>query len=218
MEVDQNEQNKITIDALQKDINTIKDSINRLNNAIINLDSQRLQNLTGQIQNGLETIAKQDILQNDTQEVKDAKSKSFINFRNAHRRMMGLNTVNYIYCKICRQVNAHYTNYCPFQRCTICLNLGHNWKRCTSRFRCQICGSNDHPTECCREDNAEEMRADKFRTCMLCGTKGHIAMNCDKTNAGYRPRTPYRRSRFNMKRNGFRGRGRFRGRRGRGRY
>jgi hypothetical protein len=203
------------------DLRTLKNQLDQANQTIANLqnqlnllNNQRNQSLENQIANGLERISKKDIKENDNaNDIKD-KQRDFINFRNVQRKIMGLNTLSYVTCRICKMVNAHYTNNCPKQICSYCLRQGHNWRSCVKRFRCQICGKTDHSSRTCMAEGAEDMRADSNRICMLCGTKGHIAKNCDKTNGGYRPRTAFKRRRFSVKR-GFSGRGRFRVRGGR---
>lgn len=220
MSMNQIEINTRNINTLNANIQNLTQNLNDLTNKVNQINLNFQQNVQAQIQNGLDTIAQQDIIGNERDDEARNKRKDFLRFRNIQRRISGLGTLNYVVCKICKQVNAHYTNYCPKQLCKICLGYGHSTKSCTERFKCQACGQTDHPTISCRTNEAIALRADRNRTCWRCGTKGHIAMNCEHANAGFRPRTTSRFRGYNrsQSRSRNRGRGGFKRGRGKGRY
>jgi hypothetical protein len=196
---------------LQNDVHNLTQMINGINIKLNQINNQVQQNVRAQISNGLDDIAKQDIKGNENQEEADNKRRDFVRFRNIQRRINGLSTLNYVVCKICRQVNAHYTNYCPKQLCKICLTYGHATKSCSEKFKCQACGETGHPTSSCKTNEAIALRAERNRVYWRCGIKGHIAMNCDKANAGFRPRSTGKYGKFNrsVSRGKNKGRGRF---------
>ena len=100
----------------------------------------------------------------------DAQEQKYIPRKN--------NGPNYIFCKICKKVNCHYTNKCPNLICKICLKSGHSTKNCPLLYSCQICGELSHPTEACNTEEAMLIRAQKYRKCLICGNRGHIAKYC----------------------------------------
>lgn len=211
--------NAQNITQLQNEVRNLSQMINRIDAKLNQINNQVQQNVRAQISNGLEQIALQDIKGNESQQDAENLRKDFVRFRNIQRRINGLSTLNYVVCKICRQVNAHYTNYCPKQLCKVCLTYGHATKSCSEKFKCQACGETGHPTICCKTDKATALRAERNRVCWRCGTKGHIALNCEKANAGFRPRSTGRYGRFKSTMRGkIRGRGNFTRGRGRKRF
>ena len=52
----------------------------------------------------------------------------FLCYKNIGWNLNGLTTLNYVFCPIYHDVNAHYTINCPYQTCRICLDKGHNWR------------------------------------------------------------------------------------------
>lgn len=207
----------------QNPLQQIQNVIDRLNQDLLAakreievLKQRRNENIQQQVANGLEYIGKFEVKAQDIN--KDDRKRQFLSYRNTIRRIHGLNTSNYVVCKICKEINSHYTNYCPKQLCSICLENGHNTRNCKLRFTCQICDSANHPTSSCTDINANEIRAKQFRTCLLCGAKGHIAKDCGTKGSGITRGYSYRRN-YNFRgRTIFRGyRGNMRGRRGFGR-
>jgi len=65
--------------------------------------------------------------------------------------MNGLKPVPYIVCKICKNVNSHFTDNCSRLICHYCLQSGHAERKCPSKMIYQICGQNSHPTTTCKE-------------------------------------------------------------------
>jgi len=218
--VNQVQANVNNYNLLRAEVQNLTQNINDLTNRVNQINLNIQQNVQNQIANGLDEIAQKDINGNETEEVANNKRRDFLRFRNIQRRINGLGTLSYVVCKICKLVNAHHTNYCPKQLCKICLTYGHATKTCTEKFKCQACGQTDHPTISCKSNEAVALRADKNRICWRCGTKGHIALNCEHGNAGFRPRSMRRIGGYfrNQSRGRFRGRGNFRRGRGRGRY
>jgi len=218
-----------------QNLNQNNQNSNRINLVNVQQITQALENLNKQVQDLTQQINSNQVIENGLEQISKFqvkpgednipnKQKQFLNYRNTIRRLHGLNTSNYVVCKICKQVNVHYTNYCPKLLCGICLENGHSTRNCKLRFTCQICNSSSHPTMSCKENNANEIRAMANRVCFLCKAKGHIAKDCgqkgsglirnrSQVNYGYGNRGAYRGNRF---RRGLRGtRGGSRGFRGR---
>lgn len=115
----------------------------------------------------------------------DENREKFLQYKNILRSMRGLKIVPYIYCKICKETNMHFTNNCPRLVCFTCLNNGHTSNNCPRKMICQICGELDHPTAACRSDQAVEIRMAMNKVCMLCKCKGHIARVWGKQGSGW---------------------------------
>jgi hypothetical protein len=203
----------------QQQIQQLQNVVQQLSNDLTQAtrELERLRQTTNNpleyVSNGLERMGKFDVKPGD-ENIRD-KKRAFLDYRNTIRRIHGLTTSNYVVCRICKEVNAHYTNYCPKQLCDICLEYGHNRRNCKLKFTCQVCDSTNHPTSSCKEEQANAIRAKQNRICMLCGAKGHIAKDCGTKGSGITKRyfTP-RRNIFRGRRGNFRSRGKRGGFRG----
>ena len=170
-----NKQNKI-IAQLQNNVENLTNQLQETNKQLQMLQNQQNSNVQGQDTKGQEKVENSQVNEGDNN--MEEKKKKFLNYINTIRRNHGLNTYNYVFCKICKEINSHYTKFCPNQICKICLKNGHSARNCKLRFTCQICREFGHTAKYCNSSKAIEIRASKYRTCLICGVRGHIAKNC----------------------------------------
>jgi hypothetical protein len=163
-----NNQNDNVIQVIQNKFNQIDAQIDAMPRTIVN---------TMRIMGDFEVSAEDNNIPD--------KKQLFLSYKNTLRAMNGLNSLPYIFCKVCKQVNMHFTQNCPRIICNYCLESGHMAKVCSKRMLCQICGELGHPTAGCTKENATTMRIMMNKTCMLCNCKGHIARDCGVKGSGY---------------------------------
>ena len=129
------------------------------------------------------------------------KKNNILQDTNTYRNMIGLPSLKFIWCKICRQVNQHFWWNCNRVLCSIC-NGNHFTKQCQLLKTCQYCGSSEHLSQLCDDDKGLMLKSMKHRTCTICKKKGHIAKECNTANFGqtiwkrrhrYRPKRRRRR-------------------------
>ena len=104
-----------------------------------------------------------------------------LNQVNNIRLQNGFRPLTQIWCKICRQANTHFYWNCPNRVCRIC-NGQHVTSQCPSKFACQWCGSLQHTSNLCNNQQGLILKASANRKCSKCNRFGHIARECHAVN------------------------------------
>ena len=87
---------------------------------------------------------------------------------NEARANVGLPPIQFVWCRICRQINKHFWWDCPNVRCKIC-NEDHPTFTCKIYYACQWCGSTQHTSWVCNNPNGRVLKASTRRRCYRCG-------------------------------------------------
>jgi hypothetical protein len=94
---------------------------------------------------------------------------------NEARSSLGLPKIHFIWCKICKTANKHLWFECTHLFCPLCSG-NHPILNCNLMQSCQWCGSTEHVSGLCRDQQKTKLHAQSFRRCFICGRLGHIAM------------------------------------------
>lgn len=74
-------------------------------------------------------------------------------------------------CKICHEVDTHYTRDCPENFCFRCKQRGH-WSKHCPHVKCYLCGEMGHKAKTCQKQ------------CDVCFKTGHKTKNCPHKDSG----------------------------------
>lgn len=144
---------------------------------------------------------------------------------NEERKKIGLRPFENVYCKICKKYNEHVPWLCPDYTCYICRAKGQHFaNNCPNKPRiCQWCKNDLNPknvpegktahTDFQNCPNRPTIIFTKRTRCILCKRFGHVALDCNFSNANTYYNFNFKRNNYaKYKRGGYkRGRGRFRG-------
>lgn len=179
------------------------------------------------INNNLGLGTNDDIIMADN--TKDNKLNKFkmadLKQINEERKRIGLRPFENVYCKICKKYNEHVPWLCPDYTCYICRDKGkHFANNCPKKPRiCQWCKNDLNPLnvpqgKIAHEDfqscpNRPTIIFTKRTKCILCKRFGHVAQDCNFSNANtYYNFNGFRRNNYTKYKRGYkRGRGKFRG-------
>ncbi|KAF3398724.1 hypothetical protein DPV78_006247 [Talaromyces pinophilus] len=74
-------------------------------------------------------------------------------------------------CKICHEVDTHYTRDCPKNFCFRCKQRGH-WSNHCPNVKCYVCGEMGHKAKACQKQ------------CDVCFKTGHKTEDCRHKDSG----------------------------------
>ena len=166
-------------------------------------------------------IMQDNTIENNFNQIKMSEAK--LKEINNQRKNVGLKPFENIYCKICKKYNSHVPWLCPDYTCYICRDKGkHFASNCPNKPRiCQWCKSDLNP------NNGTPAHTDfqncpskpmiiftKRIRCLLCKRYGHVAKDCNFSNANiYYNFNGFRRNNYAKNKRGYKrgGRGKFRG-------
>ena len=96
---------------------------------------------------------------------------------NQGRVNIGLPKVHHVWCQVCKTANNHLWYECPQLKCPYCSG-NHPYFTCNYYNACQWCGSTNHISQLCNDNQGRLVKASLRKTCFKCGRLGHIAANC----------------------------------------